>query len=125
MVACSLSLNKKLSFTLSDSPIPEEELMLSMIDSGVEDIQKVDNLLKILGPKDYFGKMQDQLQTLKIIPDEARLIRQPLTYQEADNDCLIQIQKLLLLLADDDDIIYTYANLKSASLQDSVSPKNN
>ena len=61
---------------------------------------------------DVFGAIQEKLQELDITPDEAGLVRVPLTLKEdADEETLEQVDKLIGLLEEDDDVVTVYDNL--------------
>jgi len=103
---------RKAVFMVPAEGIDEDEFTLELIDAGAEEVELEDGLYEIKGPMETFGTIQEKLQELNITPDEASLERIPLTTKEADEESLIQIEKLIGLLEEDDDVTTVYDNLQ-------------
>lgn len=103
---------RKALFTISASGIDEDEFTLEMIDAGAEDVELEEDFYEIKGPMEEFGNIQTKLQELGITPEEAGLVRIPLTTKEVDEETLEQIEKLIGLLEEDDDVTTVYDNLE-------------
>jgi len=61
---------------------------------------------------DTFGVIQEKLQEIKITPEEASLVRVPLSLKDADDETVDQIEKLIDMLEEDEDIVTVYHNLE-------------
>lgn len=102
---------RKAVFTIPADGIDEDEFTLEMIDAGAEDVELEDEFYEVKGPMEDFGNIQTKLQELNITPEEAGLVRIPLTTKEADDETAEQIEKLIGLLEEDDDVTTVYDNL--------------
>lgn len=104
--------DRKAIFTVPKDNIDEEELTLELIDAGAEDVEVIDDMIEISGPMESFGDIQNKLQQLNVIPEEATLKRIPQTLkEEMDDDTLEQVEKLIGLLEDDEDVVSVYHNI--------------
>ena len=102
----------KAAFLIDATSIDEDEFTLEIIDAGAEDVERVGDELKVYGPKEAFGSIQEKLKEMGITPEEASLTRIPLNYKEVDDeDTIEQIYKLIDLLEEDDDVQKVYHNL--------------
>ena len=102
---------RKAVFTIPAEGIDEDEFTLEMIDVGADDVELEDDFYEVKGPMEVFGAIQTKLQELNITPEEAGLVRIPLTTKEADEETVEQIEKLIGLLEEDDDVTTVYDNL--------------
>lgn len=90
----------------------EDDFTLAMIDSGAEEIELHDDHYEVSGPMAEFGAIQDGLVKLGITPDEASLIRIPLSRKElTDEASLVKLENLIDVLSEDDDVVTVYHNL--------------
>lgn len=103
---------RKAVFTIPAEGIDEDEFTLEMIDAGAEDVELEDEFYEVKGPMEDFGNIQAKLQELNITPEEAGLVRIPLTTKDADDETVEQIEKLITLLEEDDDVTTVYDNLE-------------
>lgn len=103
---------RKALFTVPSEGIDEDEFTLELIDAGAEDVELEDDMYEIKGPMESFGAIQEKLQELNITPDEAGLVRIPLTSKSVDEETEEQIDKLITLLEEDDDVVTVYDNLE-------------
>jgi transcriptional/translational regulatory protein YebC/TACO1 len=79
-----------------------------------EEIEKENDVFEVFGPIDSFRSIQEKLQEISITPDEAGLIRVPVSYKNVDDEeALKQFDKLIGLLEDDEDVVTVYHNLES------------
>jgi len=105
---------RKAVFTIPEAGINEDEFTLHMIDAGAEEVEKSDDIYTVTGEMEAFGVIQEKLQEINVTPDEASIIRQPLTTKMVtDEDILEKFDKLIDLLEEDDDISAVYHNLAS------------
>lgn len=105
---------RKALFTIPNEGIDEDDFTLNMIDAGAEDVELHDDMYEVLGPVESFGTIQEKLQEINVNPDEAGLIRIPTTTKSVDEESLVQIEKLIGLLEDDDDVVTVYHNLEDS-----------
>ena len=91
----------------------EDEFTLGMIDGGAEEVEKVGDSYEVTGPMSEFGAIQEKLQELSVTPDEASLVRVPVTRKAVeDEDALTKLENLLDKLSEDDDVVTVYHNLE-------------
>lgn len=102
----------KAQFEVPSEGIEEEEFTLHMIDAGADDVKLDEGYYVVEGPKEYFGRIQEKLQEIKITPEEASLVRIPNSTKSADGDALEQVAKLVDMLEEDDDVVAVYHNLE-------------
>ena len=102
---------RKAVFTIPSEGIDEDDFTLHMIDAGAEDVELEEDMYEVKGPMEVFGAIQEKLQEISITPDEASLVRIPLSTKEADEETLEQVEKLIGLLEEDDDVVTVYDNL--------------
>ncbi len=103
--------NRKAMFKIPTQGIDGDELTLNLIDAGAEDVDQVEEFYEVFGPMEAFGAIQEKLQELNITPEEASLVRIPLTHKAADDETYEQIEKLIAMLEEDDDIVTVYHNM--------------
>ena len=90
----------------------EDDFTLALIDAGAEEIELIDDQFEVSAPMSEFGLIQEKLMELGIIPDEASLVRIPLSKKElTDESTLEKLEALIDVLSDDDDVVTVYHNL--------------
>jgi len=105
--------DQKAVFTIPLEQVPdEEELQLELIDAGAEDFDSYEGLFEIIGPMESFGTIQNKLQELKLSPEEASLQRIPTTFKSIDEETMLEVEKLIGLLEDDEDVVSVYHNIE-------------
>jgi transcriptional/translational regulatory protein YebC/TACO1 len=86
--------------------------MASIPPSLNEEIELIDDHYEVSGPMAEFGSIQDKLMQLGITPDEASLVRIPLSKKElTDEAMLVKLENLIDVLSEDDDVVTVYHNL--------------
>lgn len=105
--------SRKAEFEVPAEGIQEEEFTLHMIDAGADDVELDEGFYVVTGPKEAFGRIQEKLQEINITPEEASLVRIPLTKKEVSPEALEQVSRLIDLLEDDDDVVAVYHNLEN------------
>ena len=93
-------------------PIDGDDFTLHMIDGGAEDIEKEEEFYRVIGPMEAYGDIQLKLQEIGVTPDEASLVRIPLSKKSADEETIEQIERLIGMLEEDDDVVTVYHNLE-------------
>lgn len=104
--------DRKAIFTIPKELTNEDDLTLSMIDAGAEDVLITDEFFEVIGPMESFGTIQTGLQAMSITPEEASLKRIPTTYKEVDDETSEIIEKLIDNLESDEDVTSIYHNMK-------------
>ena len=99
-------------FIVTAEGLDEDQFSLEMIDAGAEDIERKGEELKVTGPMEVFGPIQEKLKELDITPDKASLVRIPLNLKtDLDEETLTLNEKLIDLLEEDDDVVTVYHNM--------------
>lgn len=105
--------DRKAQFEVVAEGINEEEFMMHMIDAGADEVELDESYYVVTGPKEAFGQIQVKLEEINVIPEEASLVRIPNSKKEVDAETLLQIEKLIDLLENDDDVVTVYHNLEN------------
>lgn len=89
-----------------------EELELELIDAGLEDIDvDEENMVYVYGDYTNFGSLSKALEDLKIDLKKSSLQRFPTQPVEFTDEQLVDIDKLLEKIEDDDDVQAVYTNM--------------
>lgn len=105
--------NRKAVFEVPAEGTDEDDFTLNMIDAGAEDVEKDEDVFVVTGEVDSFGKIQEKLQEVGITPDEASLVRVPVSTKAVEDEAAMeQLEKLINLLDEDDDVTSVYHNLE-------------
>ena len=88
-----------------------EELELQLIDAGLEEIDENDGVLYIYGDYTDFGNLSKALEDLHISAIKSELQRIPTSSLEFTEEQLVDIEKLLDKIDDDDDVQAVFTNI--------------
>lgn len=88
-----------------------EDIELELIDAGLEEIEEVEDTIYAYADYTNFGSMSHALENLKIEVTKANLQRIPNTPVEFTEEQLVDIEKLIDKLEDDDDIQSVFTNI--------------
>ncbi len=88
-----------------------EELELELIDAGLEEIEENDGVVTIFGDYTNFGTLTKAVEELDIEVSKANLQRIPTSPVEFTEEQLIDIEKMLDKIEDDDDIQAVFTNI--------------
>lgn len=110
-------------FTLEAEERDEEELLLELIDAGVQEVEKEDDLMIITCAFEDYGNVSSALEEMDIEPKNSELSRIPTTTTELDVSQAMTVLKLIDKLEDDDDVANVFHNLEmtddlAAALED-------
>ncbi|MGB0369351.1 MAG: YebC/PmpR family DNA-binding transcriptional regulator, partial [Flavobacteriales bacterium] len=117
---CSLVPNGQLEFMFSRKAVFEinkteemdpEEMELELIDAGLEEIIVDEDTLYIHGEFTEFGNLGTALERMGIEVVKASLERFPTSPTEFSDEQMVDIEKLLDKLEEDDDVQAVYTNL--------------
>jgi len=88
-----------------------EDLELELIDAGLEEIEENDGTIYAYADYTNFGQMSQALDSLKIDIIKANLQRLPNTPVEYTEEQLVDIEKLIDKIEDDDDVQSVFTNI--------------
>ena len=103
--------NRKAVFNINKVDVDIEEIELDMIDYGLEDIEVNDEEIIIYGDYLSYGNINKGLSKLEIKPTKSLLKRIPTNPVEFSEENLIDIEKMLDKLDDDDDVQQVFTNI--------------
>lgn len=92
--------------------ISTDDLMMELIDFGIDDVEKEEGFVTVKGPVESYGDIYKKLEELKIKVEDSGLERLPLNTKEITKESFDKIQKLIDVLESDDDIQKVYHNLE-------------
>lgn len=88
-----------------------EDIELELIESGLEEIEKVDDTIFVYGDYTNFGSLSQSIEDLGIEIKKASLERFALNQVEFTEEQLADIEKLIDRIEDDDDVQAVYTNI--------------
>lgn len=88
-----------------------EELELNLIDAGVEELEAQEEVLFIYGDYTAFGTISKGLEDMGISVQKSGLKRYPNSPVEFTEEQLVDIEKMLDKIEDDDDIQQVFTNI--------------
>jgi YebC/PmpR family DNA-binding regulatory protein len=88
-----------------------EDLEFDLIEAGLEEIEKNDDLVFVYGDYTNFGSLSQALEDMGVEIKKASLKRIPLNQVEVTEEQLADIEKLIDKLEDDDDVQAVYTNI--------------
>lgn len=88
-----------------------EDLEMKLIDAGLEEIEEEEGIIYVTGDYTNFGTISLALESLKIEFTKANLQRFPNTPVEFTEDQLVDIEKLIDKIEDDDDVQSVFTNI--------------
>ena len=88
-----------------------EELELSLIDGGLEEIEENEGMIYAYADYTQFGELSKVLEDLSIEVKKASLKRIPTTPVEFSEEQLEEIEKMIDKIEDDDDVQAVYTNI--------------
>ncbi|MCT4638793.1 MAG: YebC/PmpR family DNA-binding transcriptional regulator [Bacteroidales bacterium] len=88
-----------------------EELELELIDAGLEEIEENEGVITIYADYTNFGTLTKAIEELNIEVTKANLQRIPTSPVEFTEEQLVDIEKMLDKIEDDDDIQAVYTNI--------------
>lgn len=88
-----------------------EELEFELIDAGMEEIEVRDNTIYVYGDYTNFGSLSAALEKLGIEVNKASLQRHPNSPVEFTEEEMVDIEKMLDKIEDDDDVQAVYTNI--------------
>lgn len=88
-----------------------EEMELELIDAGLEDIEENEGKVFVYGDYTAFGDLASALEGMEIDVEKSNLQRIPTQPVEFTDEQLVDIEKMLDKIEDDDDIQQVFTNI--------------
>ena len=88
-----------------------EELELELIDAGLDEIEVIEGKVFLYGEYTAFGSISEALENLNIDVSKSNLQRLPTAPVEFSEEQLVDIEKMLDKIEDDDDIQQVFTNI--------------
>ncbi|NLN18291.1 MAG: YebC/PmpR family DNA-binding transcriptional regulator [Firmicutes bacterium] len=95
----------------ADGNIDEDELMMSALEAGAEDMEASDGFFEIIGPPENLRAMQEALVQEGIPVESAELTMRPKNTMTVDESVARRVISLIEDLEDNDDVQNVYTNL--------------
>jgi YebC/PmpR family DNA-binding regulatory protein len=104
--------NRKAVFEF-ESPVDKtiDEIEFELIEAGLEEVEEVDDMVYVYGDYTNFGSLSQAIEDMEIEIKKASLKRFALNQVEFTEEQLIDIEKLIDRLEDDDDVQAVYTNI--------------
>jgi YebC/PmpR family DNA-binding regulatory protein len=102
------------NFRINDDKLDAEEIELEFIDYGVEEVFSDDDGILIYAPFDCFGAIQSELESRNIEILSSGFERIPHTTKELNEEQIIEVEKLLEKIEEDDDVQNVYHSMKES-----------
>ncbi|MBN2965456.1 YebC/PmpR family DNA-binding transcriptional regulator [Sulfurospirillum sp. T05] len=103
--------SRKAVFEFDTPALDPEELELALIDGGLEELEEHEGTMYAYGDYTSFGSLSNALEALGIEVKKASLQRIPNTPVSFDENQMIEIEKLIDRLEDDEDVQAVYTNI--------------
>jgi YebC/PmpR family DNA-binding regulatory protein len=105
---------RKAIFTIKeDQKLDLDDLTMTLIDAGAEDVESEEGFITIKGAVENFGDLHKKLEEMKLKVEESGLERLPLNTKEVLNkDNFDKIMRLIDILEADDDVQKVYHNME-------------
>lgn len=98
-----------------DCPMSADDIMMTALDAGAEDMQEQEDCYEILTAPDDFEAVDKAIRAAGLDPVSSEVTKIPQTYVElTDDKSKAQMQRILDLLDEDDDVQNVYHNWSGA-----------
>lgn len=88
-----------------------EEMELELIDAGLDEIEEAEGKVFVYGDYTAFGSLAEALEGMEIDVEKSNLQRIPTQPVEFSDEQLVDIEKMLDKIEDDDDIQQVFTNI--------------
>lgn len=89
-----------------------EELEMTLIDGGLEEMEVEDEYITLYTAYEDFGNMVKMLEELKIDCESAELQRIPNATRELDTESIRKVMKIINMLEEDDDVTNVFHDME-------------
>jgi YebC/PmpR family DNA-binding regulatory protein len=103
--------SRKAVFEFPKPDMDLDELELTLIDSGLEELEEHEGNVYVYGDYTSFGSLSHALEELGIEPSKASLQRIPNNPITLSEEQMVEVEKLIDRLEDDDDVQAVYTNI--------------
>lgn len=103
--------SRKAVFEFPKPDMDLDELELTLIDSGLEELEEHEGNVYVYGDYTSFGSLSHALEELGIEPSKASLQRIPNNPITLSEEQMLEVEKLIDRLEDDDDVQAVYTNI--------------
>ncbi|MGM0460634.1 MAG: YebC/PmpR family DNA-binding transcriptional regulator [Bacteroidota bacterium] len=103
---------QKGSIKIENSDLDDEELMLTAIEAGAEDVINEDEYVEIITAREDLFEVSNALEEQDIEIESAELIRIPATEVKADPDTARSNLKMMDMFDENDDVSNIFTNMK-------------
>ena len=101
--------------TVIEFPVPEganlEEIELELIDAGLEELLVEDGIVSLIGEYSAFASLCQAVEQLGIATPKASLQRLPSQPIELSEEQMLDVEKILDRIEDDDDVQAVFTNI--------------
>ena len=101
--------------TVIEFPVPQganlEDFELELIDSGLEEMQVEDGVVSVIGEFSAFASLCHAVEQLGITAPKASLKRLPTQPIELSEEQMVDVEKILDRIEDDDDVQAVFTNI--------------
>ena len=109
--ALEFMFNRKAVFRFPTPAMDLEELELTLIDAGLDLLEEEEGEVSVYGEYTAFGALSSALEELGIEPTSAALERIPSVPVEFTDEQMVDIEKLIDKLEEDEDVQAVYTNI--------------
>lgn len=88
-----------------------EEIEFELIDAGLEELSEEEGVVSVIGEYSSFSSLCAAVEGLGITPGKSSLQRLPTQPIELTEEQMVDVEKILDLIEDDDDVQAVYTNL--------------
>ena len=103
---------RKSVFELEKPSVDIEEIELELIDYGLSDIEADDETLFVYGDYANFGTLHEGIEKLNLVVKKASLQYLPNQTVNLSEEQMLEVERLLDKLEDDDDVQAVYTNIE-------------
>jgi len=109
--ALEFMFTRKAVFSFPKPEMDMDELEMALIDAGLEELEEEEGEVTATGDYTAFGSLSAALEELDIAPSKAALERIPNTTVEFTDEQMVDIEKLIDRIDEDDDVQAVYTNI--------------
>jgi YebC/PmpR family DNA-binding regulatory protein len=109
--ALEFMFSRKAVFRFPKPAMDLDELEFALIDAGIESIVEEEGEVSVYGDYTAFGALSVELEKMGITPDSAALERIANAPVEFTDEQMVDIDKLIEKLEDDEDVQFVYTNI--------------
>lgn len=109
--ALEFMFSRKAVFRFPKPAMDLDELEFALIDAGIESLEEEEGEVSVYGDYTAFGALSVELEKMGITPDSAALERIANSPVEFTDEQMVDIEKLIEKLEDDEDVQFVYTNI--------------